>query len=193
MAAKANDLSRRDFLRRTAAAAGLVAAGGTALITACERSGGRAVAPFAPHASAGPQALRNPLYLPPVLTPNGALLTAQTAQVDLGGGQFSSALTYNGLFPGPTFRARRNDTVSVQLQNGLADPTTIHWHGMVVPHLADGHPLQAVAAAEVTSTFRYQVSRPGIVSVRIELPPSTPGARVFMRARRRAPRHGRRG
>ncbi len=111
------------------------------------------MAPFAPNAGAGPQALRNPLYVPPVLTPNGALLTAQTAQVDLGGGQFSSALTYNGLFPGPTFRARRNDAVSVQLQNGLADPTTIHWHGMVVPHLADGHPLQAVAAGR---SYSYQ-------------------------------------
>jgi FtsP/CotA-like multicopper oxidase with cupredoxin domain len=54
-------------------------------------------------------------------------------------------LAYNGSLPGPTVRARKGDSVSIAFTNKLTEQTTIHWHGMVVPTSADGHPKDAVA------------------------------------------------
>jgi FtsP/CotA-like multicopper oxidase with cupredoxin domain len=87
----------------------------------------------------------NPLRVPPEVSPAGLSLSAAPGVADLGGGQFSNVLAYNGLFPGPTIRASRGDSASIAFTNGLADETTIHWHGMIVPSLADGHPQQAVS------------------------------------------------
>src|SRR3990172_6600537 len=45
---------------------------------------------------------------------------------------------------GPTLELRRGERVRVQFQNRTADPSIIHWHGMIVPDSADGHPRHAV-------------------------------------------------
>ena len=45
---------------------------------------------------------------------------------------------YNGQLPGPTIRARLGDTLTVELENALDEPTTLHWHGMHVPFEMDG-------------------------------------------------------
>jgi FtsP/CotA-like multicopper oxidase with cupredoxin domain len=57
----------------------------------------------------------------------------------------TSALTYNGLMPGPTVRIRKGQNALIALQNNLLDPTTIHWHGLVVPEAMDGGPRYPVA------------------------------------------------
>ena len=36
----------------------------------------------------------------------------------------------NGMFPGPTIRAKEGEEISVTLCNNLPQPTTIHWHGI---------------------------------------------------------------
>lgn len=36
----------------------------------------------------------------------------------------------NGMFPGPTIRAKEGEEVSVTLCNNLPQPTTMHWHGI---------------------------------------------------------------
>jgi multicopper oxidase len=36
----------------------------------------------------------------------------------------------NGMFPGPTIRAKEGEEISVTLCNNLPQPTSIHWHGM---------------------------------------------------------------
>jgi multicopper oxidase len=36
----------------------------------------------------------------------------------------------NGMFPGPTIRAKEGEEISVTLCNHLPQPTTIHWHGI---------------------------------------------------------------
>jgi FtsP/CotA-like multicopper oxidase with cupredoxin domain len=97
-------------------------------------------------AAPGKTVTRYPLHVPPVEgTPSNYALQAASGTVNLGDGRQASALAYNSLFPGPTFRADRGDAVSVQLGNGLSQETTVHWHGMVVPTAADGHPKDAVA------------------------------------------------
>ncbi len=45
---------------------------------------------------------------------------------------------YNGQVPGPTLHATVGDTLTVDLQNALADSTTIHWHGIAAPNDMDG-------------------------------------------------------
>ncbi|MCA9545248.1 MAG: multicopper oxidase family protein [Myxococcales bacterium] len=62
---------------------------------------------------------------------------------------------FNGASPGPTLRARRGDTLVVELTNRLDTPTTLHWHGLHVPFAMDGVPwmVDPVAPGE---TFVYQ-------------------------------------
>jgi len=45
---------------------------------------------------------------------------------------------------GPTLELRRGERVRIRFENRLAEPSIIHWHGLVVPAAADGHPHQAV-------------------------------------------------
>ena len=124
-------LSRRDFVRLSATSAAALALGQHPLGTA-----------FA--AKPGPPT-RYPLFIPPTVSHLGLNLNPAPAVADLGGGRLSNVWAYNGTFPGPTILSQSGDSVVIDLQNGLMDETTIHWHGMMVPHLADGHPLQAVS------------------------------------------------
>ncbi|MDH4067050.1 MAG: multicopper oxidase domain-containing protein [Acidobacteriota bacterium] len=45
---------------------------------------------------------------------------------------------------GPTIRLRRGQRVRIRFQNQLGEPSIVHWHGLDVPELADGHPRLAV-------------------------------------------------
>src|SRR6266540_1774378 len=47
---------------------------------------------------------------------------------------------YDGTVPGPTLRVKRGDELRVRLVNDLAEPTTIHWHGVRLPNALDGVP-----------------------------------------------------
>lgn len=46
---------------------------------------------------------------------------------------------------GPTLRARRGETVSVEVTNTLRETLTVHWHGMHLPPTVDGGPHQLIA------------------------------------------------
>lgn len=59
---------------------------------------------------------------------------------------------------GPTFRARRNDPITVRLQNGLNEATNIHWHGLLVPANMDGHP-KDLAQAGGSFAYQYTISQ----------------------------------
>ncbi|OGO45672.1 MAG: hypothetical protein A2W34_05250 [Chloroflexi bacterium RBG_16_64_32] len=133
-------ISRRAFLWGTAASAGAIAVGG-----ALSSIPGVLGAPPRPSA-------RNPLYIPPTVSPSGYGLTALPALVNLGGGKLSSVWAYNGLLPGPTFVASRGDTATITLNNRLSQPTITHWHGMLVNDLNDGAPRLAIPSL---ATYNY--------------------------------------
>jgi FtsP/CotA-like multicopper oxidase with cupredoxin domain len=132
-------LSRRAFLGAAAASAGVVAA--------IEGNFLKASDAFAAAPAKG-TVTRYPLYVPPVIDVGGLAnpytLTEAPSTIDLGGGHLSNAWVYNGLMPGPTFVIDRGESASFTLHNGLPQPTITHWHGMVVNHLNDGHPMEAV-------------------------------------------------
>ena len=49
---------------------------------------------------------------------------------------------------GPTLDLRRGERVRIEFENRSGGPSVIHWHGMIVPDTADGHPHQAVPSGE---------------------------------------------
>jgi CopA family copper-resistance protein len=73
------------------------------------------------------------------------------------------ATAINGLVPGPTLRWREGDLVTVRVANRLAVPTSIHWHGVIVPADMDGVPgvsFPGIAPGE-TFTYRFRVNQSG--------------------------------
>ena len=49
---------------------------------------------------------------------------------------------------GPTLELRRGERVRIEVVNRTGEETVVHWHGMIVPEAADGHPHQAVGPGE---------------------------------------------
>ncbi|HUN52144.1 MAG TPA: multicopper oxidase family protein [Candidatus Sulfotelmatobacter sp.] len=45
---------------------------------------------------------------------------------------------YNGQMPGPLIRLRQGQTLRARLVNRTGNPSTIHWHGMILPNDMDG-------------------------------------------------------
>jgi FtsP/CotA-like multicopper oxidase with cupredoxin domain len=87
---------------------------------------------------------RPTLRIPRSVTATDALLTASAAELDLGS-HASRAWGYDAALPGPTLRARVGERAHIRVLNQLAEDTTVHWHGLVVPASMDGHPADAIS------------------------------------------------
>ena len=70
------------------------------------------------------------------------ILRAAPAQVPLLGDSYPETAVwgFDGQLPGPELRVRQGDMLRIELHNELPEPTTIHWHGLRVPHAMDGVP-----------------------------------------------------
>ena len=66
------------------------------------------------------------------------------------------AWCYNGTVPGPEIRVRQGDRLHVTVENGLAEETTVHWHGLRVPNKMDGVPHLTQRPIAVGETFTYE-------------------------------------
>ena len=71
-------------------------------------------------------------------------------------GRHRTALTINGGLPGPLLRWREGDTVTLRVKNRLAEPTSIHWHGILLPSTMDGVPGLSFKGIEPGGVFVYQ-------------------------------------
>lgn len=65
-------------------------------------------------------------------------LEASEVDWEIAPGRTVRAWAYNGQVPGPVIEAYAGDTLVVTLANRLAEPTTIHWHGIRLPAAMDG-------------------------------------------------------
>jgi FtsP/CotA-like multicopper oxidase with cupredoxin domain len=87
----------------------------------------------------------------PVVTPNGASLPwrmvdgvkefhliAEPVKREFAPGMTVNCWGYNGQTPGPTIEAVEGDRVRILVTNHLPEPTTIHWHGFILPNGMDG-------------------------------------------------------
>jgi len=63
------------------------------------------------------------------------------------------ALRASGSYLGPTLELRRGERVRIDFENRLNEPSIVHWHGLLVPDEADGHPRLAVGLGE---RYRYE-------------------------------------
>ncbi len=86
-----------------------------------------------------------------VITPNGSTLawtmedgvkvyrlTAEPVEREFAPGLIVNCWGYNGQTPGPTIEAIEGDRVRIIVTNKLPAPTTVHWHGILLPNDMDG-------------------------------------------------------
>ena len=64
-------------------------------------------------------------------------IAAGTVQAD---GRDVPVMTINGQVPGPTLHWREGETVTIRVTNRLEEPTSLHWHGLLLPGAMDGVP-----------------------------------------------------
>ncbi|UZJ45984.1 copper oxidase [Marinimicrobium sp. C6131] len=87
----------------------------------------------------------------PVVTPNGRTLgyryrdgvkefhlIAEEVEHEFAPGTRIKAWGYNGSTPGPTIEAVEGDKVRIYVTNRLGEPTSVHWHGLLLPAGMDG-------------------------------------------------------
>ena len=78
-------------------------------------------------------------------------------------GRSRLATTVNGSLPGPTLRWKEGSTVTLRVTNHLRVPTSLHWHGILVPYQMDGVPgisFSGIAPGE-SFVYRFKVQQSG--------------------------------
>ncbi len=74
------------------------------------------------------------------------------------------ALTINGSIPGPTLNWAVGEDVVVNVKNSLDEPTSIHWHGILLDGKMDGVPglnnFQSIAPHS-TFTYKFKIRQSG--------------------------------
>lgn len=83
-------------------------------------------------------------------------LTVGRARWEVAPGEVVEAYAYNGQVPGPELRVQEGDTVRVRVINSLAEPTTVHWHGVSVPQHMDGVPGLSHEPIAPGESFTYE-------------------------------------
>jgi len=113
-----------------------------------------------------------PLHAAAPATPSATLHELRGSAFDLSIGQTPvnftgytrQAITVNGSLPAPVLRWREGETVTLRVRNALPDmPTSIHWHGIVLPANMDGVPgmsFNGIAPSE-TYVYRFQLKQSG--------------------------------
>ncbi len=71
-------------------------------------------------------------------------------------GKPATATLVNGSLPGPTLRWREGDVVTIRVKNLLAEDSSIHWHGILLPYQMDGVPGVSFAGIKPGETFVYR-------------------------------------
>jgi blue copper oxidase len=148
-------MNRRTFLQSSAS---LLAVGGGLVLAGCsDRSTGDAT--FKPYSNdpVRPENFINPLFIPGGEGPFGVLnvtdlpltINARAATFPILSGRASPFLLYDTSYGGkayqnPIFKIKRGGRFTASLQNGLNEPTIIHWHGLHIPANMDGHPNDSI-------------------------------------------------
>jgi len=121
-------VTRREFLRVTAAAGSQLLAGG--------RAG----------AGGGPE------------PPAELTIHIAPVRVEVAPGRIVSTVGYNGSVPAPVLRLREGRPVSVELVNETDMPELVHWHGQLVPSAIDGVAEEGSPAVPPHGRRRYTLT-----------------------------------
>lgn len=71
-------------------------------------------------------------------------------------GKKGEGITINGSIPGPVLRFNKGDFARIKVKNLLDEPTSIHWHGILVPPNMDGVPYVSSPPIPPKSEFVYE-------------------------------------
>lgn len=106
---------------------------------------------------------------PKVITPNvGSLpwsmdgevkvfhLVAEPIRREFAPGFWVNCWGYNGSTPGPTIEAIEGERVRIFVTNKLNEPTSVHWHGIILPNGMDGVAGLNQKAILPGQTFKYE-------------------------------------
>lgn len=150
-------VTRRDLLKTTVAAAALSSATATTAQAATSLPGAAR-----PMTSSSPPAGRT-------WTPNGVTLDkkmSRGAQVmhlvaeeidhEFAPGLKAKCWGYNGRTVGPTIEVTEGDVVRIYVTNKLPEPTSVHWHGLVLPNGMDGVAGLTQRPILPGETFKYE-------------------------------------
>tara|TARA_R110001592_G_scaffold198560_1_gene446853 strand:+ start:159 stop:1964 length:1806 start_codon:yes stop_codon:yes gene_type:complete len=91
----------------------------------------------------------------PVLTGKVIELVIDESPVNFTG-VVRMATTVNGSIPSPTIRLIEGDNVTIRVTNKLSVPSSIHWHGIILPYQMDGVPGLSFKGIMPGETFVYQ-------------------------------------
>ena len=106
--------------------------------------------------------LPRPLWASSNLSALSASEAATEFDLDIGptpvtiAGRRATATGINGTVPGPLLRWREGDTVTLNVKNSLADTSSLHWHGLLLPSNMDGVPGLSFDGIAPGETFRYR-------------------------------------
>ncbi len=156
-------ISRRQLLTR-----GTAALAGTLALFHRRSSAAESVAPT-PLADPGTNNADARRPFTPVTTPNGSTLpfvlkdgvkefhlVAEPVKREFAPGMTVNCWGYNGQTPGPTIEAVEGDRVRILVTNKLPEPTTVHWHGLIVPAGMDGVGGVTQRAIPPGETYAYE-------------------------------------
>ena len=79
------------------------------------------------------------------------------------GARAGHAHAVNGTVPGPLIRLKEGQNVRLHVTNNLAEDSSIHWHGLLLPFDQDGVPgfsFEGIPPGE-TFTYRFPVRQAG--------------------------------
>ena len=83
-------------------------------------------------------------------------LVAEAIEHEFAPGSVAKCWGYNGTTPGPTLEVVEGDRVRIFVTNHLAEPTSIHWHGIDLPNGMDGVAGLNQPAIAPNETFAYE-------------------------------------
>lgn len=112
-----------------------------------------------PHAPAARLVLVLPLLLAGLAGiaragPVQLTIARQAVTID---GRTISKITLNGQLPGPTLRFQEGEEAEIRVTNSLNVPSSIHWHGLLLPGEMDGVPgFNGFAGIPPGQTFTYR-------------------------------------
>ncbi len=83
-------------------------------------------------------------------------LIAEPIRQEFAPGFWVNCWGYNGSSPGPTIEAVEGDRVRILVTNKLNEPTSVHWHGLIVPNGMDGVAGLTQRSIRPGETFAYE-------------------------------------
>ncbi|MBL7997112.1 MAG: multicopper oxidase domain-containing protein [Candidatus Kapabacteria bacterium] len=145
-------MKRRDFIRSASIGSSLLLNGGLSFLTqSCQHSMDMDASRSYTAVVEGD--FNTAFQLPLQSSAKNSNLSPQYITTQIFRNKNTQALGYTNMFLGPTLRANNGESVAIRLTNQLSEETNIHWHGLIIPPIMDGHPKNIIPPG---GSFNYQ-------------------------------------